>query len=154
MRNVKLDEMVNDDGVWNRLLLSPWLPMNIISKIAVILPPDDGNGVDMQICKENVLETFQYQICIMHSVMDEWIAMNMVCTTDQNVDKDWSSFWAMAYHFCYRMADKIIQPTPKRKQVIVQVDWKPPNDGWVSLNSDGACKNGVIGCGGLIRGMY
>lgn len=52
------------------------------------------------------------------------------------------------------MADKIIQPTPKRKQVIVQVDWKPPNDGWVSLNIDGACKNGVIGCGGLIRGMY
>lgn len=73
MRNVKLDEMVNDDGVWNRLLLSPWLPMNIISKIAVILPPDDGNGVDMQICKENVLETFQYQICIMVLIrIDGW----------------------------------------------------------------------------------
>ncbi|KAI5438050.1 hypothetical protein KIW84_023967 [Lathyrus oleraceus] len=34
----------------------------------------------------------------------------------------------------------------------VNVGWKPPKEGWVCLNVDGACQNGVIGCGGVIRG--
>ncbi|MCI72792.1 hypothetical protein A2U01_0094056, partial [Trifolium medium] len=33
------------------------------------------------------------------------------------------------------------------------ISWKPPNAGWVMLNTDEASKNGsVAGCGGLIRG--
>ncbi|CAJ2642097.1 unnamed protein product [Trifolium pratense] len=41
---------------------------------------------------------------------------------------------------------------PKLKDTIY-IGWKRPGEGWVKLNSDGACKNKgeVAGCGGLFR---
>ncbi|MCH94217.1 ribonuclease H protein, partial [Trifolium medium] len=36
---------------------------------------------------------------------------------------------------------------------ITMVGWTPPKEGYVKLNTDGACKNQQIaGCGGIIRG--
>lgn len=52
----------------------------------------------------------------------------------------------------YALAEKIMQKHNTGKQEIMQVSWKHPRNGWVCLNIDGACKNGVIGCEGVIRG--
>jgi ribonuclease HI len=41
----------------------------------------------------------------------------------------------------------------EKQQSLVQVRWLLPASGWVSLNTDGSCKEGeIIGCGGVIRG--
>jgi ribonuclease HI len=52
----------------------------------------------------------------------------------------------------YRLADKIMQHDSHEQQAIIQIGWSPPTLGWVCLNIDGACRDGVIGCGGVIRG--
>ncbi|XP_024626768.1 uncharacterized protein [Medicago truncatula] len=43
---------------------------------------------------------------------------------------------------------------PKLKEIIY-IGWKRSHEGWIKLNSDGACKNmGIIfGCGGLFRDL-
>jgi ribonuclease HI len=40
------------------------------------------------------------------------------------------------------------------QQAIIQIGWTPPSQGWVCLNIDGACRDGAIGCGGVIRGSF
>jgi hypothetical protein len=49
------------------------------------------------------------------------------------------------------LADSIMQDGNQVQQTI-QVCWKAPSVGRVCLNIDGACRDGVIGCGGVIRG--
>ncbi|MCI07855.1 ribonuclease H protein, partial [Trifolium medium] len=38
------------------------------------------------------------------------------------------------------------------RSTTIQVCWNPPSEGWVCLNIDGACRDGVIGFGGILRG--
>jgi ribonuclease HI len=52
----------------------------------------------------------------------------------------------------YKLADKVIQEVAYQAQTLIHIGWVPPLAGWVCLNIDGACKDGVIGCGGVIRG--
>ena len=53
------------------------------------------------------------------------------------------------YHLAMQ-ANKVILEMP---QSVVLVGWKPPVEGWVKLNTDGACSsNGAAGCGGIISG--
>ncbi|MCI24501.1 ribonuclease H protein, partial [Trifolium medium] len=48
------------------------------------------------------------------------------------------------------MMSKVINEVTREVRL---VSWKPPPDGWVKVNTDGACKEGrIAGCGGLIRG--
>jgi ribonuclease HI len=99
----------------------------------------------------------------------------------KNRYNDWSSIWATACHMIwtwrnkekyddnfirpikqaevvrqrissYGLADRIMDKVYHGQQAIVQVGWTPPDAGWVCLNVDGACRNDVIGCGGVIRG--
>jgi ribonuclease HI len=47
---------------------------------------------------------------------------------------------------------ELVRKGPKLNEIIY-IGWKRPQEGWIKLNSDGACKDmGVIaGCGGLFR---
>jgi hypothetical protein len=108
------------------------------------------------------------------------IVINISCKGGISSNEGWSNFWAMACHLawswrnkekhedfmrpmkqtefvrqklhCYTLADKAMQPGKPTRQTIIHVSWKPPSVGWVCLNIDGACRDGVIGCGGVIRG--
>ncbi|PNX98623.1 hypothetical protein L195_g021874 [Trifolium pratense] len=55
----------------------------------------------------------------------------------------------------YSVADKAMNlkgGAQAAQRSLVDIYWKPPKGGWVRLNSDGACSNEVIDCGGVIRG--
>ena len=38
------------------------------------------------------------------------------------------------------------------KHEVINIKWKPPQDGWIKINTDGTSKivTGIAGCGGLI----
>jgi ribonuclease HI len=115
------------------------------------------------------------------SSLDDWIAMNVVTKNGKNTNDDWSNYWAMACHHawtwrnkenhdaeflrpirqpefvrqrlkCYSSADRVMQDVVHQQKTIIHVGWNPPLQGWVCLNVDGASRNGVIGCGGVVRG--
>lgn len=48
--------------------------------------------------------------------------------------------------------DNIIYSKDHNRYNSIHVRWKAQKYGWVCLNVDGTCKNGLIGCGGAIRG--
>jgi hypothetical protein len=50
LRDAKLIDIVDDDGLWNWQLLDTWLPNDIMGKIAA-LPPHDSNGADKKFAK-------------------------------------------------------------------------------------------------------
>jgi ribonuclease HI len=113
--------------------------------------------------------------------LNDWIAINVGNKGRKSSYDDWSCTWAMACHMvwtwrnkekydanfirpikqtevirqritCYGLADRIIDNVSQFQQAIIQIGWTPPGSGWVCLNVDGACRDGVIGCGGVIRG--
>jgi ribonuclease HI len=112
---------------------------------------------------------------------NDWIAMNVANRGSKSSHDDWSCVWAMACHLAwtwrnkekhddsfvrpikqveavkhriinYGLADKIMQHDIHEQRAIIQIGWSPPISGWVCLNVDGALRDGVIGCGGAIRG--
>jgi hypothetical protein len=112
---------------------------------------------------------------------NDWIAMNVANRGSKSSHDDWSCVWAMACHLAwtwrnkekhddsfvrpikqveavkhriinYGLADKIMQHDIHEQRAIIQIGWSPPISGWVCLNVDGALREGVIGCGGAIRG--
>jgi hypothetical protein len=115
------------------------------------------------------------------SSLNEWIAFNVVNNKGKNLNDDWSSFWALACHLAwtwrnkekhddhfippvkqvevirqrinsYKLVDRVLQHGIQHQQTMVQIGWTPPMSGWVCVNIDGACRDGIIGCGGVIRG--
>src|SRR4051812_3583963 len=52
----------------------------------------------------------------------------------------------------YGLTEKIMKEKCMERSMEIQVHFKFPKKGWVCINVDGACKNGVIGCGGIICG--
>jgi ribonuclease HI len=113
--------------------------------------------------------------------LNDWIAMNLGSKGRKSAFDDWSCMWAMACHMvwtwrnkekyednffrpikqadavrqrisCYGLAANIMNDSYQSLQVIRHIGWFPPSFGWVCLNIDGACRDGVIGCGGVIRG--
>jgi ribonuclease HI len=113
--------------------------------------------------------------------LDEWIEMNVRTNGGKNNYEDWSNYWALACHCAwtwknkekydadffrptkqtefvrqrmkmYKLAGVVMHDGLQQQQAVIHVGWKPPLNGWVCLNVDGACKDGVIGCGGVIRG--
>jgi hypothetical protein len=115
------------------------------------------------------------------SNLDKWIEMNVRTNGGKINYEDWSNYWALACHCAwtwrnkekydadffrpikqtefvrqrmkmYKLAGVVMHDGLQQQQAVIHVGWKPPLNGWVCLNVDGACKDGVIGCGGVIRG--
>jgi ribonuclease HI len=113
--------------------------------------------------------------------LQEWISLNVSNRSGISGHEDWSCFWAMGCHLAwiwrnkerydedfirpikqtefvrqrldsYKVADRVMQASCYQPRSTVDIGWKPPIAGWVCLNIDGACNNGIIGCGGVIRG--
>ncbi|MCI44478.1 putative ribonuclease H protein, partial [Trifolium medium] len=48
----------------------------------------------------------------------------------------------------YRLAANVNNMISETPREAVLIRWKPPEEGWVKLNTDGSCKeNGMAGCG-------
>lgn len=39
-----------------------------------------------------------------------------------------------------------------RQCITLKVHFEFPKRGWIRINVDGACRNDIIGCGGVVRG--
>ncbi|MCI25240.1 hypothetical protein A2U01_0046430, partial [Trifolium medium] len=53
MQDLKVDQLVDDDGSWKWEVLKERLPISILNKIAAVLPPDEGAGADYCCCFED-----------------------------------------------------------------------------------------------------
>jgi ribonuclease HI len=110
-----------------------------------------------------------------------WIDLNMQSTRKWSEEIAWKDYWATACHCLWSWRNKeehdeqfqrppnIVLAVTDRvkhynqamvlKQVlhsvewrVVMINWRPPNEGWVKINADGACKEGsAAGCGCVIR---
>jgi hypothetical protein len=58
----------------------------------------------------------------------------------------------MMIRFSYGLTDRVMNVDSQSQHSIMHIGWTPPSLGWVCWNVDGACRDGVIGCGGVIRG--
>jgi ribonuclease HI len=115
------------------------------------------------------------------SALDDWITMNMRKECGRNSNLRWSCLWATTCHFLWLWRNREVhgdartRPTQpwnyivswvlqymtadvrsvvlsNRTKVEVSIAWQCPEDGWLSLNTDGASRGEVIaGCGGLLR---
>jgi len=47
----------------------------------------------------------------------------------------------------------LIKPKETKLKETIYIGWKRPEEGWVKLNSDDACKDrgAIVGCGGLFH---
>jgi ribonuclease HI len=119
-----------------------------------------------------------------HAASEEWIALNLHQQLGRDNTVSWASVWVTCCYFLwiwrnrevhgdsrvrpfqtwcyvsswvsqYKQADVGRCVIVDRHKVEIAVSWKCPEDGWVSLNTDGASKGGVTaGCGGLIRNSF
>ncbi|PNX77292.1 ribonuclease H [Trifolium pratense] len=128
---VKVVDLIDENWLWNWSLLADWLPVDILSKIVTVLPPDPMAGADMRLCRgERMgLGSSMCKFCgnveetILHVMRDCPIAMSLWIHVLRSLES-----WCL-------------------------LGGKPPPDGWVKLNTDGSCRDdGSIGCGGVIRG--
>ncbi|CAJ2664280.1 unnamed protein product [Trifolium pratense] len=64
----------------------------------------------------------------------------------------WKEVYKWTTYYMNAMQNKVMHNSNSTASVCVSIAWKPPINGWVCLNTDGASKdNQVGGCGGLIR---
>ncbi|KAK2379785.1 Polynucleotidyl transferase, ribonuclease H superfamily protein [Trifolium repens] len=116
--------------------------------------------------------------------LKQWITLNLTSLKKWNNDVDWKDFWATACHFIwywrnkaehddhfqrpqnpimvitdrvqqYKHAEMLGTVMQQTTRAEIMVCWKPPMEGWVKLNRDGAYKDGsAAGCGGVIRDSH
>jgi len=110
--------------------------------------------------------------------LQQWIHFNLSTIAGWNTSAEWRDFWAVACHSLWTWRNKElhdegfprpIYPAQHVLQVVknyalafmvnasrhetILIGWKPPDNGWVRLNTDGSCKEGAVaGCGGVLRG--
>ncbi|GAU41265.1 hypothetical protein TSUD_349050 [Trifolium subterraneum] len=54
---MKVIELVDSDGKWNWSLITNWLPIEMIKKIAAMLPPRDEHGRDERMVAGDFVST-------------------------------------------------------------------------------------------------
>lgn len=109
-------------------------------------------------------------------------SFNLSTVAGWNTSAEWRDFWAVACHSLWTWRNKElhdeafsrpIYPAQHVLQVVknyasavkvnrvvnasrhetILIGGKPPENGWVRLNTDGSCKEGAAaGCGGVLRG--
>ncbi|PNX81608.1 ribonuclease H [Trifolium pratense] len=115
------------------------------------------------------------------AALDEWIILNMKKQLGRDNNLSWASVWATSCHFLWLWrnrethGDSRLRPLQpwklilkwvmqyfeadvsgiviaNRQKVEITVTWQCPEDGWLSLNTDGASRGHTsAGCGGLLR---
>jgi hypothetical protein len=103
--------------------------------------------------------------------LNQWIALNLTSSKRWNKDADWKDLLGNGmplylelpastksdYGYCrsgtaVQKCRNVMQQTTKAE---IMVCWKPPMEGWVKLNTDGAYKDeSAAGCSGVIRDSH
>ncbi|MCH99988.1 ribonuclease H protein, partial [Trifolium medium] len=112
----------------------------------------------------------------------DWVSFNLITTGWKIEQFEWKNVWATTCYFLWQWRNKAVHDdtyqrpfhpasqimqyvqeyhvcatsgvqTEASQRVAVQVRWMRPQQGYLSLNTDGAVKNGSqqAGCGGVIR---
>jgi ribonuclease HI len=85
LQSARVCDLVDDHGSWNWQLLEPWIPSNILNKIAAIPPPCEENGSDepVGICSNNN----GYSVTAMYEQLRGIVKANS--------DPVWSKVWKL-----------------------------------------------------------
>ncbi|XP_058771248.1 uncharacterized protein LOC131644704 [Vicia villosa] len=113
--------------------------------------------------------------------LTSWINTNLCNKRNCGWPKDWDKLWANACHMlwmwrnkekfnegfvrphnrverlrrvigCYAASDGIMRDCCMGREITKQIHFVPPRTGWICINIDEACINGIISCDGVIRG--
>jgi ribonuclease HI len=114
--------------------------------------------------------------------LQTWCSSNLLDTTQWSGCADWCETWAITCHCLwswrnkelfdeefirplhevhviqqkvqeYKNAARLNRAMVEKPQTVALIKWNPPREGYIKLNTDGACKSGQLaGCGGVIRG--
>ncbi|GAU47106.1 hypothetical protein TSUD_403390 [Trifolium subterraneum] len=83
LNDMKVADLVTDDGQWNWSLLGSWIPSNLCQKIAAIYPPHMDNGRDERIGAGGSKNDFS--IAVMYNTMCGF--------REEDVDPIWRRIW-------------------------------------------------------------
>jgi ribonuclease HI len=113
--------------------------------------------------------------------LSHWFQLNLQGDLAWIADISWPEFWANVCYYLwiwrnkelheenfirpvhsvqfvlqrcreYKNANKSKRIVTDRPRSTVWIGWKPPTNGWIKLNTDGACKGRTTaGCGGVMR---
>ncbi|GAU47866.1 hypothetical protein TSUD_404370 [Trifolium subterraneum] len=151
-------DVLNQDGDWDVGFLSENLSNDIVTQVIALPTPTDVDGPD--ILGWAGTNTHQFTVKSAYT-LNHAIAMPHVA------EGDWKTLWGWkGPRRIQTFMWKWIFDNLNKKGIGAYKDgwqttfmttcwllWTKPPDGWIKLNSDGACKgnNGISGCRGLFR---
>ncbi|KAI5438045.1 hypothetical protein KIW84_023962 [Lathyrus oleraceus] len=169
MQGNKLVDIVKNVE-WHWRLIHAWLLDIILNKIAAIFLSNESNGYDIHVYKDDIDGRFSisgmyHLLCDFSSEGEDriwksirklklvtWLGAGGIRRSLRRISRDNLVDRVKEILVSYSLTDKLMNIGGLIQEHRVNVGWKPPKEGWVCLNVDGACQNGVIGCGGVIRG--
>jgi ribonuclease HI len=80
-----------------------------------------------------------------------WLWRNKETFDSEFVRPKHASSYIMQYVDNYNSAKQSVAVIMDKTRTTVNVKWEAPRSDWISLNTDGAVKNGIAGCGGVLR---
>jgi hypothetical protein len=83
--NIKVCDLVDDEGKWNWNLLQGWMPLSLKNRIAAILPPSPANGKDIQVVAG--AGTDKFSVAVMYKLL---------CNFEKDDMEDlWKHLWTL-----------------------------------------------------------
>jgi hypothetical protein len=83
--NIKVCDLVDDEGKWNWNLLQGWMPLSLKNRIAAILPPSPANGKDLQVVAG--AGTDKFSVAVMYKLL---------CNFEKDDMEDlWKHLWTL-----------------------------------------------------------